>query len=528
MAIKFKFPSTFTAAVVVLALCSAPVSAENVLRWASQGDALTLDPHAANEAPTHAALHQIYDTLYNLDKDLKLEPWLATSVKLVNPDTWEFALRKGVRFHDGSDFTATDVKFSVERALSPTSDLKADIGSIKEVKIIDPYTVQIITSAPNPILTNQLANIYIMSKAWSEKHSVTKPQDRNAKEETYAVRNAMGTGPFKLELREPDVKTTMVKNKDWWGLKKYPHEVDKVIYTPIANQATRVAALLSGELDFLLDPPLQDLERIRKTPGLHLEQTAQNRTIFLGMNQGVKELLTSNVKGKNPFADKRVRQAMYQAIDEDAIKTKVMRGYAIPAGIITPPFVHGYTKALDKRLPYDPAASKKLLAQAGYPDGFSVQLDCPNNRYINDEAICQAVVGMLGKIGIKVTLSAIPKSLFFPKIHNRQTDFYMLGWGVTTLDSHFVFSFLVKGQDKGWNGTGFNDPEVNGLIQAMEQEVDLPKRDAMIAKTWKRIQDDVLYLPLHHQVIVWAMSDKIELPIVADDAPRFYYTKFKK
>lgn len=528
MTIKFKYSVLFAATIAVLAISSAPVSAENVIRWASQGDALTLDPHAANESPTHSSSRKIYDVLYFRDKDMKLTPWLATGVKLVNPNTWEFALRKGVRFHDGSDLTATDVKFSIDRALSPTSDLKNDIGSIKEVKIIDPHTVQIITKEPNPILTNQLTNIFIMSKAWSEKNSVTQPQNRAAKEETYAVRHAMGSGPFKLELREPDVKTILVKNKDWWGLKYYPHEVDKIIYTPIANQATRVAALLSGELDFVLDPPLQDLERIKNTPGLHLEQTAQVRTIFLGMNQGVKELRSSNVKGKNPFADQRVRQAMYQAIDIKAIKKKVMRGYAVPAGMITPPPVHGYTKALDKRRPYDPAAAKKLLAQAGYPDGFSVQLDCPNNRYINDEAICQAVVGMLGKIGIKVQLSAIPKTLHFPKLKNRETDFYMLGWGVATLDSHFVFSFLVKGQDKGWNGTGFNDPEVNDLIQAMEQEVDIPKRDQMIAKVWQKMHDNVLYLPLHHQVIVWAMSDRIRVPIVADDGVRFFYTKFKK
>lgn len=528
MAIKFKYSLLFKAAVVALAVSSSPVSAENVIRWASQGDALTSDPHSANESPTHSASRKVYDVLYYNDKDMKLTPWLATGFKLINPTTWEFALRKGVRFHDGSPFTAEDVKFSIERALSPTSDLKSDIGSIKEVKIVDPYTVQFITSEPNPILTNQLTNVFIMSKAWSEKHNVTKPQDRAGKEETYAVRHAMGTGPFKLELREPDVKTILVKNKDWWGLKYYPHKVDKIIYTPISNPATRVAALLSGELDFVLDPPLQDLERIKNTPGLHLEQTAQVRTIFLGMNQGVKELLTSNVKGKNPFADQRVRQAMYQAIDIEAIKKKVMRGYSVPAGLITPPAVHGYTKALNKRRPYDPAGAKKLLAQAGYPDGFSVQLDCPNNRYINDEAICQAVVGMLGKIGITVRLSAIAKTLHFPKLKNRETDFYMLGWGVPTLDSHYVFSFLVKGQDKGWNATGFNDPEVNDLIAAIEKEIDFPKRDKMIAQVWQKMRDNVLYLPLHHQVIVWAMSDKIDLPIVADDGPRFFYTKFKK
>ena len=511
-----------------VAFAVTPALAKNTIRWASQGDALTSDPHAANESPTHSASRKIYDVLYYNDKDMKNTPWLATGFKLINPTTWEFALRKGVKFHDGSDFTAEDVKFSIERAMSPTSDLKGDISSIKEVKVVDAHTVQIITKEPNPILTNQLTNVFIMSKAWAEKHKVTKPQDRAGKEETYAVRHAMGTGPFILKLREPDVKTILVKNENWWGLKKYPHEVDEIIYTPIANQATRVAALLSGEVDFILDPPLQDLNRIKNTPGLHLKQTAQVRTIFLGMNQGVKELLSSNVKGKNPLADQRVRQAMYQAINIEAIKKKVMRGYSVPAGLITPPAVHGYTEELNKRRPFDPAASKKLLAAAGYPDGFSIQLDCPNNRYINDEGICQAVVGMLAKIGIKVTLSAIPKTIHFPKIKNRETDFYMLGWGVSTLDSHYVFNYLVKSADKGWNGTGFNHPEIDDLIAKIEKEVDFPKRDAMIAKVWKTLREDVTYLPLHHQVIVWAMSDKVDIPIVADDGVRFIYTKFKK
>ena len=525
---KFKFSSAIAVAVTALALTATSASAENVIRWASQGDALTADPHAANESPTHSASRKIYDVLYYNDKDMKNTPWLATGHKLINPTTWQLSLRKGVKFHDGSDFTAEDVKFSIERASSPTSDLKGDISSIKEVKVVDSHTVQIITKEPNPILRNQLTNVFIMSKAWSEKNKVTTPQDRAAKEETYAVRHAMGTGPFKLELREPDVKTILVKNNNWWGLKEYPHEVDKIIYTPIANQATRVAALLSGELDFVLDPPLQDLERIKNTAGLHLEQTAQVRTIFLGMNQGVKELRSSNIKGKNPLADQRVRQAMYQAINIDAIKKKVMRGYSVPAGLITPPAVHGYTEALNKRRPYDVAAAKKLLVEAGYPDGFTIQLDCPNNRYINDEGICQAAVGMLGKIGIKVTLSAIPKTLHFPKIKNRETDFYMLGWGVSTLDSHYVFNYLVKGGDKGWNGTGFNDAGINDTILAIEKEVDFPKRDKMIAKVWKKMRDNVNYLPLHHQVIVWAMSDKLDIPIVADDGVRFIYTKFKK
>jgi len=514
--------------IAVLAVAVMPASAKNVLRWASQGDALTSDPMSANETTTQAASRMTYGTLVAKDPSLKIIPWLATSWKIIDPITWEFPLRKGVRFHDGSPFTAADVKFSFERAHSKTSDFKGKVKSVKEVKIINDHLVHIITDGPNPILPNYLVTIFMMSEKWCKKHGVEVPQDRSAQEETYAVRHAIGTGPFKMILREPDVRTVLEKNEDWWGLKEYPTNVDEIIFTPIANQATRVAALLSGEIDFLLDPPLQDLRRLASAPGIKLQKTAQVRTIFFGMNQGRDELLTSDVKGKNPFKDKRVRQALYQAIDIEAIKKKVMRGYSMPAGIITPPPVHGYTKEMDQRLPYDIEAAKSLLAEAGYPNGFSIRLDCPNNRYNNDEAICQATVGMLGKIGVKVNLSAVPKTLHFPKIKNRNTDFYMLGWGVSTLDSHYVFHYLVQGADKGWNGSGFNDPEINEMIEKLSIETDFAKRDAMIQSVWDRVQGDIIYLPLHHQVIVWAMKDKVDLPIFADNAPRFHLTRIMK
>jgi len=505
-----------------------PASAKNTVRWIGQGDALTADPMAANEEPTIHMCRNFYETLIGQDKSLKFIPCLATSWKLLNPTTWEFHLRKGVKFHDGSPFTAEDVKFSFERAVSKTSDIKAKLRNVKEVKIIHDHLVHFITDGPAPVLPNYLITIYMMSKKWCEKHGVTMPQDRSKQEESYAVRHAMGTGPFKLVLREPNIRTILAKNESWWGLKEYPHQVDEVIFTPIANQATRVAALLSGEADFLTDTPLQDIKRIENTPGMRVMQTAQLRTVFLGMNQGRKELLHSDVKGKNPFKDKRVRQAIYQAIDIEAIKKKVMRGYSIPAGIITAPPTQGYTKKLDERLPYNPAAAKKLLTEAGYPNGFSIQLDCPNDRYVNDEAIGQAIVGMLAKIGIKVNLVAVPKAIYFPKLLSHKVDFYMLGWGVFSLDSNYVFSYLVRGADKGWNGTGFNDPEINETIKKIDIETDFNKRDAMIQSVWDRVRKDILYVPLHHQVIVWAMNAKIDIPIFSDNGARFYLCKFVK
>jgi peptide/nickel transport system substrate-binding protein len=512
---------------IFLALALAtPAMAENVLRWASQGDALTYDPHSANESPTIGASQQVYEPLVNRNPKYEMVPCLAESWRTLNATTWEFKLRKGVTFHDGTPFTAEDVAFTLKRVKGPTSDFRNYITTVSGTKVIDDHTIQILTSGPDPILLNELAFVFIMSKKWCETHHATEAQNFKAKEETYTVRHENGTGPFMLQLREPDIKTVLVKNPKWWNLKKYPHNIDKILYTPIANSATRVAALLSGEVDFLLDPPFQDLERLKKNPDIKVGQIAQNRSIFFGLDQASKELRSSNIKGKNPFKDKRVRQAMDLAIDINAIHRVIMRGLSQPANVITAPMVHGYPKDLDKRPPYNPAKAKELLAEAGYPDGFEVKLDCPNNRYNNDEKICQAVVGMLGKVGIKVNLDAQPKTLHFPKITNKKSDFYMLGWGVATVDSHYVFTYLTT-KDGPWNGSGYTDPRVEELTKAMSVEMDQAKRDAMIAEVWKKLTDDVVYLPLHHQVIVWAMNKRLEMPMQPDDQPQFCWAHLK-
>jgi peptide/nickel transport system substrate-binding protein len=517
----------FILALFTLFFAFSPAQAENVIKWASQGDALTYDPMSQNESPTISASRQIYDTLVGRGPMLEKEPGLATSWKMLDAKTWEFKLRPGVLFHDGTPLTAEDVVFSIKRAMAPTSEFKGYIPTVVDAKAPDSLTVHLLTSGPNPIMPDQMSNIFIMSKKWCEKHNAVQPQDFKGKQEMYTVRNANGSGPFKLELREPDIKTILVKNPKWWGLSQNPHNVDRIIYTPIANAATRIAALLSGEVDFVLDPPFQDLARITSSGNLKTQQISQIRTIFYGLDVASAELRSSNVKGKNPFQDKRVRQAINMAIDLNAIQKVVMRGFSVPAGVITAPGVHGFPKDLDKnRPPYDPEKAKKLLAEAGYPNGFEVALDVPNDRYNNDEAIGQATVGMLGKIGIKVKLVSQSKSLHFPKISKRTSDFYMLGWGVPTLDSAYVFSYLYhkKGQ---WNATGYDNPKVNDLTDGINVEMNQAKRDAMIAEAWKIVNDDLPYIPLHHQVIVWAMKKNIEMPIAPDDQPQFRWVKIK-
>ncbi len=506
--------------VLLLVFWSSFSFAANTIKWSMQGDSLTLDPHAQNEGPTTMVSRQVYEALITRGLDMSLGPQLATDWKIENPTTWTFNLRNDVVFHDGSKMTSGDVVFSFNRALSKTSDFKEYIDSIASIKALDDYTVQIVTKEPNPILLNQISNIFIMSKSWCEKHNSVNPQDYNVSEETYAVSNTNGTGPFKITLREQNTRTVFKKNTRWWG--EVEHNISRVELLPIANAATRVAALLSGELDIVTDAPVQMLEIIKGSPEHKVLSVEQMRTIFLGMDQGTENLRSTNVPG-NVFKDKRVRQALYQAIDIEAIKAKVMRGLSSPAGIITFPGVTGYTKELDKRLPYDPEAAKALLAEAGYPDGFDIELRCPNDRYVNDEAICTAVVGMFGKIGVNVSLFAQTKSKHFKELKTDKGDFYMLGWGVPTLDSHYVFHYLYDSKGS-WNKVNFSNPRVDELITVMLEEVDLEKRNAAIAEAWKIVKDDIAYLPLHHQVISWASKRSVDVPIRPNNEPLFRFS----
>ncbi|MES2355005.1 MAG: ABC transporter substrate-binding protein [Pseudomonadota bacterium] len=486
--------------------------------WSSRGDILTMDPHAQNEGLTNNVSEQIYEPLVQWSKEFKLESCLAVSWSNPKPTVWQFKLRPNVKFHDGTPFNADDVVFSIQRVLSPTSNFKSNTTGIIGATKVDNLTVDINLSAPNPVLLQQLTDVRMMGKAWSIKNKAERPQDYNNKEETFAARNANGTGPYILKSREPDVKTVLMFNPNWWG--KREGDVNEVIYLPIKADATRVAALLSGEVDFVLDPPPQDVARLKTTSGIKVTDGNEYRTIFLGFDQYRDELLYSNVKGKNPFKDKRVRQAVYHTIDAEALKSRIMRGLSQPAGVIVAPQVHGWNKALDTRLPHNTAKAKKLLAEAGYPSGFEVTLDCPNNRYINDEQICQAVVAMLAQIGIQAKLNAMPRASYFPKIQKYDTSFYMLGWGVSTFDTLYALDALAHSVTQGsgsFNLGRYSNPKLDQLIDAMRVETDLAKRDKIIEEALKLHSEEVAHVPLHHQVIPWAMKSTITIPHRADN-----------
>jgi peptide/nickel transport system substrate-binding protein len=527
---------TLALALAAAVLSAAPLASAKTLRWSSQGDYVTSDPHAQNELLTNSINGHVYESLVVRGKQLEILPGLATSWKQTGPTTWVFNLRKGVKWHDGSDFTADDVVFSMKRLQGETSNFRGYGNDVGATRKIDDHTVEFTTPVPNPVMLEILANsLFMMSKSWCEKHNAARAQDFKNKEETYTARNAMGTGPFILVSREPDVKSVFRKNPNWWGLKEkgyFDGNVTDIVYSPVKNESTRMAALLSGDLDLVIDPAVQDVEKLKKDKGIRVYEGRENRIVFLGMDQARDELLYSSVKGKNPFKDKRVRQAFYQAIDVNAINKVVMRGMSVPTAINLPnPVRAGIPKEMDRRYPYDVAASRKLLAEAGYPKGFEVTIDCPNNRYINDEKICVAVAGMVSKIGIAMRVNAMPRAQYFPKVQRLDTSMYLLGWGGATTDAYFTLTPVLHSRnDKGdgeYNWGNYKYPEFDALIDDAKGDTDPKRRQETIIKAMRFHHENVLHIPLHLQVIPWASRANVEVVHRADNWLQATWVKIK-
>jgi peptide/nickel transport system substrate-binding protein len=517
----------FVSALALALSCS--LAGAVTLRVGNAGDVQSMDPHSLNESLQLSFTASVYESLVGRDKQMQLMPLLATKWAQTSPTVWRFDLRRGVTFHDGTPFTADDVVFSFKRAAGDGSDMKGYTQSIKQVRKVDEHTVEIETTEPFPILPDVLTTVAILSKKWCEDNKATTPVDRRKGIENTASFKANGTGPYRLKERQPSVRTVLVRNLNYWA--KIEGNIDDVIFTPIGNDATRVAALMSGELDVMEPVPLQDAERVKSAGGYTVLQGPELRTIFLGMDQKRDELQFSSVKGKNPFKDKRVRQAFFQAIDIETIKTRVMRGAATPTALMIAPGIRGFQADMNKRLPYDPEAAKKLLADAGYPSGFEVGMNCPNDRYVNDAAVCQAIAANLARVGVKVNLMVETKNTYFPKILRRDTSFYMLGWTPSTVDAHNVLSSIIatptdKGQGQfnlGW----YSNAKVDELTLKIQSETDDKKRTEMIREAFKIHQDEVGHIPLYQQALAWAFRSNVSLVQLPDNSMYFKWITLK-
>ena len=504
-----------------LALVAALAANAQTLRWASQGDPQTMDPHSQNELLTNSINGQVYERLTKRDRSLQIVPGLATEWSQVSPLLWRFKLRPGVKFHDGSPFSADDVVFSINRAKEQTSQLAVYANALGTPKKVDDLTVEFHLQNVNPIFLQHLDQMWMMSKAWCEKHKVTRPLDFKNKEESYASRNANGTGPYLLVSREPGVKSVYKRNPNWWG--KFDGNVQEVVFTPIGNDATRLAALVSGEIDFVLDPAPRDVPRLRNTAGVKVVDGPENRLVFIGMDQARDTLLHGKVPGdKNPFKDIRVRRALYQAVDIEAIRSKLMNGLSVPSGGLTPSPLGAFNDAqIEARLPYDIAGARKLMAEAGFADGFEVTLDCPNNRYVNDEEICLALASMWAQLKVKVKVNAMPRVTYFPKLEKLDTSMYMLGWGGSITDAETMMTPVLR--NRGTKGVGdYNygnsrNDKFDALAAQSSVEPDAKKREQLIKSALLEYKSQIQVLPLHRQMIPWAMRDNVSAVHRADN-----------
>lgn len=528
-----RYPLLMSTALSVLLLAGSPGFAQTgspedakVFRYAYRVDPASLDPHALAETFTLSWLGQVYEPLVGRGKELELVPGLAERWEQPEPTVWRFHLRQGVTFADGSPFTADDVVFSLERVKMDGSDMAYTLASVSEIRKVDDATVDLVMTKPNPILPVQITSTYIMSKAWAEANGASEPASVKANVENFASTNTNGTGPFKIEARQAGVRTVLVPNEDWWGDRE--SNVSEVVFTPIQADTTRVAALLSGEVDMVYPVPQQDAERIDASGESTVLKGAELRTMFLNMDQHRDELVGSDVTGENPFKDRRVRQAVHQAIDMEAIRDRVMGGTSRIAGTMIAPGINGYDPVLDERLGYDPEASKALLTEAGYPDGFSFGMDCSNDRYVNDERVCQAIVGMLARVGLSVTLNAQTRTQFFEKVLSRDTSFAMLGWQPLSYDAHSTLQDVMNTPvDKvgTYNVGNYSNPAIDELTDEIEIESDPTKRSALIGEAMTLAKEDFSHIPLQQAGLAWGVRNGVEVVLRSDDSLELKWVK---
>jgi peptide/nickel transport system substrate-binding protein len=490
----------------------------DTLRLAAQNDAATLDPHAQNTQITLSLQTMIYEPLVLRDDEQQLIGGLAESWESVDDVTWRFTLREGVSFHDGSPFTSADVVFSLTRAQSATSQFKGFVGTIAEVVAVDDYTVDIVTTKADPLIIDKLTYVLMMDAEWAEANSVGDPQDLTAGQETFAAQNTNGTGPYMLTSREPDTRTVFTRNPDYWG--EMADDIETVVFTPISSPPTRVAALISNEVDLILEVPAQDVARLESTEGIKVLQTNDTRTLFFAFDLGSEDLEYAPGTD-NPFLDVRVRQAIANVIDSQAISQAVMRGLSRPTNMVISPDNLGWSEELDVVREVNPDRARELLAEAGYPDGFEVTLDCPTESYVNGDQICRAAASMLAPIGIDVNLNPLPFSQFLTKMWERDTSFWLMGFNSPYFDGTYFAetALMTKDEPTGagiYNYAGNSFPELDELIDVARNTIDRDERGERLQDVYRWVGEQMVYVPIHQQVIVYAMRDNVDTNVRAD------------
>jgi len=475
------------------------------LRVGLAADVTSMDPHFLNLQPNINIAWHVFDALTHVDEDARLIPGLATSWRATDATTWEFKLRRGVKFHDGSEFTAADAVFSIERTLKmPNGQFGIFTRRIVAKQIVDPYTLRLKTATPYAMVPYDMNSVFVVSKKAAS----------NARAEDFDSGRAMiGTGPFRFARFLRGDRVELLRNDDYWDGK--PHW-DKVIFRIIPTDPARLAGLLSGELDAIEQVPTADLPRVRRDPRLRPAQKVSWRTIFFFLDQrrdrapGLADTSGRPLE-RNPFRDIRVRWAISKAINRQAIVERLMEGTALPASNLVSPPVFGYAPDL-KPEPFDPAGAKKLLAEAGFPDGFTMTLAAPNNRYVNDDQIAQAVAQMLAHVGIRARVETLPINVYLPKGGKGEFAFAMLGWGSFSGDLALLSLVESADPDKGFgafNWSGYSNPRVDELLEGAFASVDEKRREALAREAMRLAMRDYAVIPLHHQFATWAMKKSL-------------------
>jgi peptide/nickel transport system substrate-binding protein len=502
-----------TAASLGLGLIAAtlPAALAAEFTWSAPTDPQTMDPHEVNSTPVLGFLNNVYEGLVRRNAEMTIEGSLAERWEALGTDGWRFHLRKNVTFHDGATFDAEDVLFSYERASSEASDTSSWFAPVSEVRVVDAHTVDFLTHQPDPLFPDSIANFMIMDKDWSEANAAARPDKENA---TFASLNANGTGPFRLEMREPGVKTVLVPNAAWWDTRG--GNVTRATFLPIANAATSVAALLTGEVDMINPVPVQDIARIEATDGLTLHRGIEARVIMLGFAHQADALLGEADGSGNPLKDARVRAAISKAIDAKAIVDKIMRGNGAVASQLVSPQMKGYSEKAATRPAHDPEAARADLAAAGLGDGLKLTFACTNDRYINDEAVCKAITAMLARVGVTVELTTMPVRTYWDTLRAGEFDMYLLGWSPGTFDAEHPVRFLVATPNAekklgSWNFGGYSNERVDTLLPQVQREIDPAARQAMLDEIAMTVQDETAYVPLHVQPLLWGSKSKVSL-----------------
>jgi len=515
--------------VAIIAIAPPGEARAATLRVASAFDPQTMDPHSVALLYQTRVVFQLYEGLVGRDEHDALAPALATRWELVEPTTWRFHLRAGVRFHDGTPFTADDAVFSLQRALAPPSGRAYLLKGVRSVRRVEPLTLDVQLHEPDAVFPDKLVLVAMMSQAWAKEHGVERAQDFDARQETYALRNANGTGPYRLERYEPDIRTVLRENPLWWGrADRRNGNVDSAFFVTIRSDATRLAALNSGEVDLVLDPPYQAIDSLRHHPAFSVTQVDGLSTSMLAFDQRAPPAAAASqpAAARNPFLDLRVRRAVYLAINVDLIIQKVLRGLGTSAGLPFAPRMEGQLPDLDARQRFDPRAARELLAQAGWPDGFDVEFDCVNAPY--RVRVCEAIAAMLTQVGIRAHLRTWQGAQFFPMITHGTIRLAEFGY-LSTFDAWQSLNGLLHTWDArgagAFNAGRYSNARLDALIEAVRTESAPAARRALVGRALRIVADDLPYVPLYHFVLSWAMRREVQVVMMPEDVLPLRWTR---